>query len=221
MPKLYDGDTNPHLFTYFLGVESDHYECPDHGCECYNNVPVIRNGNLENCGAFLCSNPWICPGYRLTSWSQLGGQQVVLNLRFEYCSEARCDIWAGWWLRFANTWVGFYPKVLFNSSGLSDYAGRIQFGGEVMSYADGRITNTDMGSGILPSSECSYFFSCFGQVAYQRAIQYIDMSLNMQTPVLDDVRMDRPECYDIHKDYSYWLGRYIFFGGPGYSSTCL
>jgi neprosin-like protein/neprosin activation peptide len=190
--QLY-GDNTSRLFIYYT---------PDaYTTGCYNLT----------CSAFVQTNTSFVLG------GSLGGPSVKGGTQYEQKLEWFKDGAAGnWWLRIGTTWVGYYPRSLFDANGLIDRASNIDFGGEIIDgRSGGRHTATDMGSGAYPSAG-------WQQAAFQRRIQYTDLNNVYQTPTLTGYR-DFAGCYDIalFNDTSVngW-GQYFFFGGTGYNTNC-
>jgi len=186
------GDWNARLFIYFT---PDNYGSGG----CYNLT----------CSAFVQTNNTVYIGGNFSQYSQLGGAQWEMKLLWY-----KDGINGHWWLRFGDTWVGYYPRTLFDVNGLRDEAAEIDFGGEIVDKrTDGRHTQTDMGSGYWP-------YQGFGYAAYQRSLKYVDTSNFYRDASLTATRDDR-ECYDIDLYYSAdaW-GWYFYFGGSGYNTNC-
>jgi hypothetical protein len=187
------GDWNARLFIYFT---PDNYGSGG----CYNLT----------CGAFVQTNNTVYIGGAFTEYSQLGGAQKTITLLW-YKDGTN----GHWWLRYGDTWVGYYPRSRFDANGLRDQAAKVDFGGEIIDKrTDGRHTRTDMGSGRWP-------YEGFGYAAYQRSLKYVDTSnFYREASSLTATRTDR-ECYDIslHSSSGSW-GRYFYFGGSGYNTNC-
>lgn len=187
------GDWNARLFIYFT---PDNYGSGG----CYNLT----------CGAFVQTNNTVYIGGAFSQYSQLGGAQWEIKLLW-YKDGPN----GHWWLRYGNTWVGYYPRTLFDANGLRDQASLVDFGGEIIDKrTNGRHTYTDMGSGHWP-------YEGFGYAAYQRALQYVDTTnFYRDASSLTATRTDR-ECYDIALYHSSdaW-GWYFYFGGSGYNINC-
>ncbi len=184
------GDTKSHLFLYST---QDGYG--DTGCY-----------NLD-CDDFVQTDESIVVGGSFANYSVSGGTQYIIKLRAQKDDD-------GWWIKYGDTWVGYYPKALYSTSGLKNAADQIDFGGEIVNkFPDGRHTKTDMGSGGQPGGG-------FGKTAYQRYIRYITTANAWATATgLGESRTDSG-CYDIDVKYSSgtW-GTYFYFGGEGYHST--
>ncbi len=189
------GDYSPRLFIYFT---PDNYG--DGGC--YNLT----------CDAFVQVNNSVYIGGGFTNISQHPHPSTA----WEFALRWQKDGTTGhWWLKYGDTWVGYYPRSLFDSNGLRDLAAKVDFGGEIIDQQPGgRHTKTDMGSGHFPNDG-------FGYAAYQRQIRYITTSNVWGThPSLTDSRTDS-DCYDISvlNSTGSWE-RYFYFGGPGYNNHC-
>ena len=193
--KYYDlyGDWRSRLFIYFT---PDNYG----NGGCYN----------LSCGAFVQIDNSVYIGGGFTNYSSAGGPQYAFKLMLYK------DFTNGhWWLKYGDTWVGYWPRNLFDSNGLRDRGDRIDFGGEIVNTSPGGAhTHTDMGSGYWP-------YQGYGYAAYQRALRYIDTSNYYQRATgLNASRTDR-DCYDIemHSSSGSW-GEYFYFGGSGHNSNC-
>ena len=189
------GDYRPRLFIYFT---PDNYG--DGGC--YNLT----------CDAFVQVSNSVYIGGGFTNISQHPHPSTA----WEFALRWQKDGTTGhWWLKYGDTWVGYYPRSLFDSNGLRDKAAKVDFGGEIIDeQPNGRHTKTDMGSGHFPNDG-------FGYAAYHRQIRYITTSNVWGThPSLTDTRTDS-DCYDISVSNSSgsWE-RYFYFGGPGYNNHC-
>ncbi|MGO1073333.1 neprosin family prolyl endopeptidase [Lysobacter sp. CA199] len=190
------GDWDPRLFIYFT---PDNYK--DEGAGCYN----------LDCEAFIQVDDSVYIGGALAPTSVAEGTQKILKLLWYKDGPT-----GHWWLRYFDTWIGYYPRELFDDKGLRSQGERVSFGGEIIDdRAENRHTRTDMGSGRWP-------WQGFGLAAYQRSVRYVDtnnfyrQATGMSTHVTD------PACYDIelHSSVGAWE-QHFYFGGPGYSSLCL
>jgi hypothetical protein len=187
------GDWNSRLFIYFT---PDNYGSGG----CYN----------LSCGAFVQVNNSVHIGGKFGNYSSHDGAQYVFKMLWYKDGEN-----GHWWLKYGDTWVGYYPRSLFDGNGLRDHAARTSFGGEIINRDENsQHTRTDMGSGYMPSYG-------FGWAAYQRSIRYVDTSnfyrqaSGMSTYVSDSY------CYDIDlKNSSGSWEQYFYFGGWGYNSLC-
>ncbi|EFH60706.1 hypothetical protein ARALYDRAFT_896485 [Arabidopsis lyrata subsp. lyrata] len=111
-----------------------------------------------------------------------------------------------WWLSIGSandtvlTPVGYWPTEIFTC--LSDYAERVQWGGEIVNTNfSGRHTTTQMGSGYLPSS---------AKAAYMRDLEIVTNNRDFQPT--DDliVGTTNPAYYDIKKSSNTSFS----YGGP-------
>jgi hypothetical protein len=190
------GDWNSRLFIFFT---PDNYRKKDPG-GCYN---------LE-CKKFVQTNNTVLIGGAFDKYSQFDGEQRVIKLLwFKDGQEGH------WWLRYFDTWAGYYPRELFDRNGLQDIGGRVTYGGEIINdEPDGRHTRTDMGSGHWPPEQ-------FRHAAYQHGLRYVDTSNFYQgatslTPIVTD-----PLCYDLAQGSSRGTWEeYIYFGGSGFNTQC-
>jgi len=187
------GDWRARLFIYFT---PDNYGSGG----CYNLT----------CGAFVQTNNSVYIGGAFSEYSQVGGAQKTIKLLWYKDGTT-----GHWWLRYGDTWVGYYPRSRFDSNGLRNYGAKIDFGGEIIDrQTNGRHTYTDMGSGRWPSAG-------FGYAAYHRALKYVDTSnYYRNASSLNATRTDL-DCYDISlRSSSGSWGNYFYFGGPGYNASC-
>lgn len=185
------GDSRAHLFIYYR---------PDTTGGCYNNT----------CGKFVQVSSTITPGTGYSAYSTLDGPQQTIAL-FLYKDGAS----GHWWLRHGDTWVGYWPRSLFDAGGLRDRADKVDFGGEIIDrQIGGWHTRTDMGSGRFPSAG-------FGRAAYHRGIVFVDTAGASRHVSLIPSRTDT-YCYDIVLGTSTASGwqRHFYFGGPGYNADC-
>ena len=116
-----------------------------------------------------------------------------------------------WWLKFGNTWLGYYPNGWFNSAGLANKGDEINYGGEIVNDNNAGVhTTTQMGSGRFPSEGWQYS-------AFVKRIQYVDMNNISQDASSLSRSVSGASYYDLAL-YSIsdtnWLN-YFYFGGPG------
>lgn len=185
------GDWNARLFIYFT---PDNYGSGG----CYNLT----------CGAFVQTSSSVIIGSSFSNYSSLGGAQYSIKLLWYKDGTT-----GHWWLKYGDTWVGYYPRSKFDGNGLMDSAALVDFGGEIIDTpGDGVHTATDMGSGNFANLG-------WQQTAYQRNILYVDTSNNYRSPSLTGTYTDY-WCYDISSyDGGSW-GNYFYFGGSGYNTDC-
>ncbi|NPU90945.1 MAG: neprosin family prolyl endopeptidase [Gammaproteobacteria bacterium] len=186
------GDNRARLFLYFT---PDNYGSGG----CYN----------LDCSGFVqvAGNIYIGGGF--SNYSVYNGAQYTFKLLW-----VRDPANGNWWLKYGNTWVGYYPTGLFDSNGLKNKANKLSYGGEIIDrQTSGRHTKTDMGSGSFPSAG-------FSRAAYQRSIRYVDTSYYYRTHTGLFEARDDSQCYDVDMTSSTgsW-GTYFYFGGAGYHST--
>ena len=187
------GDWRSRLFIYFT---PDNYGSGG----CYNLT----------CGAFVQVNNSVNIGGGFTNYSSHGGSQYTFKLLWYKDGES-----GHWWLRYGDTWVGYYPRSLFDGNGLRDFAARTSFGGEIINRnISSQHTRTDMGSGYMPSFG-------FRWAAYQRAIRYVDTSNFYRQASGMSTFVSDADCYNIQLNSSSgsWE-QYFYFGGWGYNSQC-
>ena len=187
------GDWRSHLFIYFT---PDNYGSGG----CYN----------LSCSGFVQINNSVYIGGGFTNYSSENGAQYEFKLLWY-----KDGIEGHWWLRYGDTWVGYYPRNLFDENGLRNFAGRFRFGGEIVNTrTDNRHTRTDMGSGNWP-------YEGFGFAAYIRALRYVDTRNFYQRATGLDRSVTNENCYDLesHSDSGSWE-EYLYFGGSGFNSGC-
>jgi len=186
------GDNKARLFLYFT---PDNYGSGG----CYN----------LDCSGFVqvANNIYIGGGF--THYSSYNSTQYIFKLLW-----VRDPANGNWWLRYGNTWVGYYPNSLFDSNGLKNKGERVSYGGEIIDrQTGGRHTYTNMGSGYFPNLG-------FGKAAYQRSIRYVDTSYYYHKHSGLFEARDDANCYDVamHTSTGSW-GTYFYFGGGGYHPT--
>jgi len=187
------GDWRAHLFIYFT---------PD-------NYGSGGGYNLTS-GAFVQVNNTVYIGGGFTNYSSLGGQQWEMKLLL-YKDGTN----GSWWLRYGDTWVGYWPRSRFDANGLRDQGDRIDFGGEIVNTrTDNRHTRTDMGSGHWP-------YEGYSWCAYQRNLKYVDVSNFYQNATGLSPSVTNNMCYDINlfETNGSW-NVYFYFGGSGFNSSC-
>lgn len=189
------GDYAPRLFIYFT---PDNYGSGG----CYNLT----------CGAFVQVNSSIYIGGGFTNISGHPHPSTAWEFTIRWQRHAETG---DWWLKYGDTWVGFYPSRLFDDNGLRPRGSKASFYGEIVdTQPGGRHTQTDMGSGHFPGDG-------FGYAAYQRRIRTITTGNVWNThPALEPSATDA-NCYDIemHDSAGDWE-RYFYFGGPGRNHHC-
>ncbi|MCP4386139.1 MAG: neprosin family prolyl endopeptidase [Hyphomicrobiales bacterium] len=189
------GDYRPRLFIYFTPDAYGSGGCYNLSCSAFVQVnnSVYIGGGFTN----ISSHPHPSPAWEFKIRWQKDGTE------------------GHWWLKYGDTWVGYYPRSLFDSNGLRNRASTVDFGGEIIDeQPGGRHTRTDMGSGHYPGDG-------FGYAAYQRQIRYITTNNVWGVrPSLTDTRSDS-DCYDISvANSSGSWERYFYFGGGGYWAHC-
>ena len=193
------GDDQTHLFIYST---RDGYKSTG----CYNNT----------CSDFVQVSSSIYPGAALSPTSVYNGAQYDLNVHWFKDMDG-----GAWWLNVRGQWVGYYPRSLYNASGVQNHATEIDFGGEIIDNRNSNLhTATDMGSGSFPSD-------WWQKAAYMRLLRYNYATTSNPNTVrytdateLTTSRSDAA-CYDIQYSSSSdpnW-GAYFFYGGPGYHSV--
>lgn len=187
------GDWRAHLFIYFT---PDNYGSGG----CYN----------LSCNGFVQVNNSVYLGGGFTNYSSQGGTQYEFKLLWYKDGRE-----GNWWLRYGDTWVGYYPRTLFDENGLRNAASYVDFGGEIVNNrTDNRHTRTDMGSGFWP-------YQGYGYAAYQRGVRYVDTSNFYQRATGLNRSVTNNMCYDLSLSSSTgsWE-EYFYFGGSGLNSSC-
>jgi hypothetical protein len=200
--QLLNGDLSNHLFVYFT---TNSYASSGDDVGGYNR---IFKGWVQ-------TDPNVFPGLRMESISATGGNQSEFGLKFMLFN-------GDWWLgvNFGKhgepwIWIGYYPGSLF-TGGLSNFAERVAFGGEVYSSLPNPCDTLDqMGSGIQATGG-------YRIAAYQRNLQ---TQAQQMGPMIDfagiaEVDAAATDCavnnYTIAcsmKSNGAW-GSYQYFGGP-------
>ncbi len=188
-----NGDNLPHFFIYYT---SDGYDTTG----CYDLT----------CTGFIQTDTSIVIGMQLPS-SVSGGTQQEGTVAYW-----RDPTTGHWWLAVGEgvdrILVGYYPTSLFDTNGLENFASRITYGGEIINQnVGGQHTATDMGSGAFPAAGHS-------QAAYQRSLQYMDISQNILDVTPGTTIVDDSLCYDIAHDSNTAWGRHFYYGGTGYNN---
>lgn len=199
-PRLY-GNNYARLFIYST---SDGYRGNSYSSGCYNLT----------CGRFIQTNRSIIIGGPFSSYSVTGGTQREVEIAYLLGGTPTPN----WWLYINGVPIGYYPAKLFNTNGLRNYAGTIDFGGEIVDdrSVHSYHTTTDMGSktGAFPSAG-------YGKAAYQRRIWYFPTRTSSKDATSLQRGVTNRYCYDISGIgyYSTWRV-YFYFGGSGYNLYC-
>ena len=73
------------------------------------------------------------------------GAQYELRIGIQKSADT-----SDWWFGYGNGWVGYWPRSLFNSGGIQNYAGKIAVGGEIVDNRNLNLhTSTDMGGRLV------------------------------------------------------------------------
>ena len=186
-PYFY-GNYHANLFIFFT---PDNYQTG-----CYN----------LDCAGFVQTDPSVVIGGGFPNYSSIDGTQYHVTLGF-----LRDDGGSNhWWLRYDDTWVGYYPNGIFDNQGIAQYSDNINLGGELVdSFYGGNHTETEMGSGLFPHEG-------YGRAAFIKKIQYVDMSDNLVDASYLYPYATVPSCWNISQvDYSSdvnWSTNF-YFGG--------
>jgi hypothetical protein len=161
------------------------------------------------CDDFVQTNSDVAIGGYFTKHSAVNGTQYASKFLIQ-----KDGTLGHWWIAVDGVYAGYYPRTLYDTSGIRNQAAKVDFGGEIInSSPSGRHTKTDMGSGYKPASG-------FGYAAYQRTIRYVNTSNTYATPSLTESRT-KSACYDIDVSTSTGTWKtYFYFGGEGYGTGC-
>ncbi|XP_047340131.1 uncharacterized protein LOC124943699 [Impatiens glandulifera] len=180
-PRRY-GDDQPRLFTFWTRDGYNTTGCYDHDCAGFVQIDF----------SIQLGQP-IFP-------STLGGQLTFLTIMVykDYGEDGH------WWLYVNGIIIGYFPKNLFTS--LSEYADRVDFGGEILNKEnEGHHTTTQMGNGLYAHENGTSTVS---------EIKVYDQYRNPVEELHEVFITDSP-CYGLLV-----FGNSIFYGGPGYSAIC-
>ncbi|XP_047340142.1 uncharacterized protein LOC124943710 [Impatiens glandulifera] len=104
-----------------------------------------------------------CPGFVQTNFNiQLGHPIPISTVGGPTCA-IRIMVYkdgknGNWWLDYNGVDIGYFPKNLFTS--LSEYAQRVDFGGEIVNKEnEGHHTTTQMGNGLYPHETGASFIT--------------------------------------------------------------
>ncbi|KAI3917223.1 hypothetical protein MKW92_001209 [Papaver armeniacum] len=160
-----------------------------------------------------------CPGFvQTTSKVSIGSafNQIFVINSTQYSSTFiifKEKSTGNWWLQLEGIVVGYWPHLLFKQ--LSVKATRTDFGGFVLNTKpNGRHTNTQMGSGHLPSE------GAFGISSYFHRVKVVDGNYESKIPEYVTKDITNPSCYDLTLDKADSSAIKFNYGGPGFSSTC-
>lgn len=192
--KYYDlyGDWNTHLFIYFT---------------THNYDSGYPGGYNLDVSGFVQTNSSVIIGGTLGPVSTIGGSQYSCTLMF--FRDPGGD--HHWWLKYGDTWVGYYPNSLFDSEGIANKTERIDYGGEIVNQETGGLhTTTDMGSGRFANEGWQYS-------AFVKHIRYVDMNNYYQDATGLSRSVTDANYYDLilySSSDSNWKN-YFYYGGPG------
>ncbi|MGB7257583.1 MAG: neprosin family prolyl endopeptidase, partial [Pseudolabrys sp.] len=187
-PALW-GSQNSALFIYWT---ADGYSLTG----CYNLT----------CAAFVQTNNTVHLGAGFTHYSVKGHTiyQVVLS----YWLHG-----GKWWLKFNNTWVGYYPATQYGAGGLRKWAQEIDYGGETV----GTTIWPPMGSGSPPAQGPLY------AAEHKKIIFYTTNRGTIPAGHNATLTPDQPSprCYkiDVHNNSATTSKSYFLVGGRG-GSAC-
>lgn len=196
----------------FIFTTNDNYGAADGGSvgDCSGATSCCWNADcafvqLPGTGIYLDSV--------FSNYSVSGGAQYQASFLM-----IKNDTTGDWWFNYQGTWVGYWPRSLYDSNGIQSYADRIVFGGEVYDDVSAYHTFTDMGGdGSFPSAG-------HGHSAYQIYLEYAQFwgGQYHMTPASGLTAIaTNSACYDINYDDSTPAsGVWMHVGGPGYNSNC-
>jgi hypothetical protein len=184
-------DWNPHLFIFYT-------------TNGYTQGGNNLGGYNTDVTGWVQRSSVVYPGMRLAESVQ-GGDQYELSLKVTLSQ-------GNWWVRVGNEWMGYYPSSLFNSGGLHDLAGTVDWGGEIVDDVANHPepTSTWMGSGHFPSEG-------WQRAAYMRNLAYQSDSAGTMVPMQGYASVTNPNAYQIAADFTGAIGwgSYFYWGGPG------
>lgn len=196
--KSLTGDWVPHLFTFYT-------------TNGYKDNGDKKGGYNTDVDGWIQYDNIIFPGTTFTPYSQLGGEQRKITIKYQLYE-------GNWWLRCQDRWVGYYPSSLFMGNQsvfrtLGDHADHIGFWGEVFDSDDkpGRTTS-DMGSGHFPNEGwtwSAYMHNLLVQKNRDGTLAEYDGSRQLFE--------SDPDMYKIEAHFNSrtnW-GSYVYVGGPG------
>jgi hypothetical protein len=187
------------LFVFFT---SDSYGAIAVGDSCWNT----------DCG-FVQVNGSVVLNGNISPVSTLGGTQTEAQYNLQKNGPS-----GAWSFYYNGTHVGYWPRSLFNTTGIRDQADYVQWGGEIYDYTGPDHAETDMGTPNLPFTLSD--LGNFGNVAYQSRLR-AHPGTTTWAEANPWISRNNAQCYDIG---SFWDAgtprRYIYFGGPGRSGVC-
>jgi hypothetical protein len=186
------GDTSPHLFVYYT---TNGYTANGDDIGGYNS----------DVDGFVQYSSTVFPGEKVSTiqaLSVMGGSQYSINVGIRLSS-------GNWWIKFGDTWVGYYPASLFATTGLRSKSDKVSWYGEVVDDGDGVDSYTDMGSGQFPSAGWRY-------AAYMRNLEVVTTT-GASLAYNGVAWVSNASNYDIDTHFTNtgsW-GSYMYYGGPG------
>ena len=194
-PEIF-GDWLPHLFVYYT---TNGYTWDDDNQGGYN----------QDVDGWVQRDNVIFPGTTFTPFSQIGGEQRMISIKYQLWRD-------NWWLSCQGRWVGYYPARLFMGnqsvfSTLGDHADHAAFWGEVASF-DSAASKTDMGSGHFGHEgwmRAAYMHNLRVQTRREGSMEDYDGSAGLHST--------DASLYDVDAHFlsgSAWRS-FQFVGGPG------
>ncbi|XP_047340130.1 uncharacterized protein LOC124943698 [Impatiens glandulifera] len=152
----------------------------------------------HDCVGFVQIDFRIQPGQPIFP-STLGGQLTFLTMMVY-----KDGVNGHWWLDVNGILIGYFPKYIFTS--LSEYAERVDFGGEILNKEnEGHHTTTQMGNGLYPNETRASVISL---------TRIYDQYRN-PVEARHEILITAAQCYG-----ALIFSNAIFYGGPGYSAIC-
>ncbi|XP_047341272.1 uncharacterized protein LOC124944965 [Impatiens glandulifera] len=160
------------------------------------------------CSGFVQTNRNYAFGLPLRRVSIEGGEMREISIDV-FREEHR------WWLLVHGTILGYWPTAIFTD--LKKHANIVEWGGKIVNNKNyGYHTSTQMGSGEFPNKG-------FGKSCNIHSLKVLDGGLIRRDPGNLGKIITKPACYDLTltKNRGSSFETHIFFGGPGFSPTCL
>jgi len=195
-----DGDTQPHVFTYYT---TNGYTQDGNDLGGYNRTV---NGWVQYSNS-------VFPGIRINGTSTYGGTQYEISMKFQLYKEPT-NGQLNWWVSVQGIWMGYYPASLFNG-GIGNKAEWLGMGGEVYSsLANPAGTHDQMGSGHHANDGWT-------RAAFLRNMRYQN-NLNGAMSNYDGAPEDdtatgtgtSPYTIDAHMNSGSSWASYCYLGGP-------
>lgn len=198
--QLLNGDTQPHIFTYYT---TNGYTQDGNNLGGYN---TMYNGWVQYSSS-------VFPGIRINGISTWGGPQFDVSMKFQLYREPNNGP-LNWWVAVQDIWMGYYPASLF-SGGLGNNVDWIGCGGEVYSsLSNPELTDDQMGSGW--QAQAGWSKAAFLRNLRNQSDLNGTMTENNGAATSDVASPGGADPYTIQMDMesgSTW-GSYFYVGGP-------